>query len=89
MKLVFFLAGNLLFGKEIRISNIEIPGPDLDYVGTKTIWACRARAGRNKFEYQMTKCSKLKRTIFEFSNDQPRIVWQKKNLYRFLNGFEF
>jgi len=68
MKLVFFLAGNLLFGKEIRISNIEI---------------------RNKFEYQMTKCSKLKRTIFEFSNDQPRIVWQKKNLYRFLNGFEF
>jgi len=44
---------------------------------------------RNKFEYQMTKCSKLKGTIFDSSNNQPWFVWQKMNVYRFLNGFEF
>ena len=43
---------------KIRISKTEIPGPDLDYMGTKVIWACRARAGRNKSEIRMLKCPK-------------------------------
>jgi hypothetical protein len=41
---------------------VEIPGPDLDYMGTKIIWACRARAGRNNFQIlkiQMTENSYL------------------------------
>jgi hypothetical protein len=41
--------------KQIRISKTEIPGPDLTYMGSRIIQVCRARAGRNKFEYRMTK----------------------------------
>jgi len=53
-------------------------------MGTKIIWACRARAGRNKFEYQMAKCLKLKGMIWW-------IVWQEMNLHRPLKvlNFEF
>jgi hypothetical protein len=40
---------------KIRNPDIEIPGPDRPYRDRYYVNGCRARAGRNKFKYQMSQ----------------------------------